>query len=237
MSNKKIIDFSIAGLSLAVLFFLSALVFSRIILKAEEVYLPDLTGKTIAEARGVLQKKDLGLVQKGSEFDDRWERGRIIRQAPAAGSKIRVTAAVQVMVSSGSRKVTVPRLEGKSMDAALPILREAGLVKGCVTQIHTPHPAGLILAQNPGPSKEVDRNTPVGFLMSQGIWEERYIMPDIIGKRLDAVRIRLEALGFNIGDIRYSYYPGLGKGIIIKQSPPNGYRIQKRNMIMLEVSR
>ena len=237
MSKKKIADFSIFGLSLAVLFFLSAVIFSRVILKAEEVVLPDLTGKTIVEARSALQKKDLALVQKGIEFNDQWERGRIIRQDPASGSKIKVTTAVQVVISSGSRRVTIPVLEGRSLEAALPLLKEAGLAKGLLTQIHTPHAAGLILAQNPPPSEEAERNSPVGFLTSQGIWEERFIMPDIIGRRADAVMARLTALDFKIGDIRYSYYPGLGKGIIIKQSPPNSYKIQKRNLITLEVSR
>ncbi len=55
-------------------------------------------------------------------------------------------------------------------------------------------------------------------------------MPDLIGRDARVVIARLHELDFKIGDIRYSYYPGLGKGVIIKQSPPNGYRIQKRNL-------
>ncbi|MGC8746939.1 MAG: PASTA domain-containing protein [Candidatus Saccharicenans sp.] len=44
-------------------------------------------------------------------------------------------------------------------------------------------------------------------------------------------------MGFKVEDIRYVYYPGLEKGIIVKQNPPSGYPIQKRNPISLEVSR
>jgi beta-lactam-binding protein with PASTA domain len=62
-------------------------------------------------------------------------------------------------------------------------------------------------------------------------------MPDLIGKNAAKVMDQLKALDFKIGDFRHTYYPGLGKGIIIKQFPPDGYRIQKRNLITLEVSR
>ncbi len=47
----------------------------------------------------------------------------------------------------------------------------------------------------------------------------------------------LQKAGFKVEDIRNVYYPGLEKGLIIRQNPPGGYPIQKRNPINLEVSR
>ena len=40
-------------------------------------------------------------------------------------------------------------------------------------------------------------------------------MPDLIGKKASPVISRLKTLEFNLGDIRYTYYPGLGKDVII----------------------
>jgi len=74
-------------------------------------------------------------------------------------------------------------------------------------------------------------------LVSQGEEEPKYIMPDLIGRKINQVVPRLQELGFKVEDIRYVYYPGLEKGIIVKQNPPGGYPIQKRNPISLEVSR
>jgi serine/threonine-protein kinase len=238
MSKKNIADIPFYILAFGILFFLSAVIFSQIILKGETVSVPDLAGKGLAEAKGLLEKKDLSLSQRGSEFNDQWPKGRIVRQVPAAGSKIRVTKVIQIFVSSGSEKVAVPALEGRSLEAALPLLRESGLFKGKLTQIHTPRfPAGKILAQRPQSEEAAERNSAVGLLVSQGDWEERYVMPDLIGKNAAKVMDQLKALDFKIGDFRYTYYPGLGKGIIIKQFPPDGYRIQRRNLITLEVSR
>jgi serine/threonine-protein kinase len=238
MSKKLLYDIAFYATLFLVVFFLSAVLVSQVILKSEAVTVPDLTGKTVAQARTELAKKDLSVAQRGSAFDDVREKGLIVRQDPAPGSRIRVTKVVQVVTSLGSEKVSVPDLQGKSLDAVLTLLRETGLIKGPLSQVHTAAlPAGRTIAQKPAPGSIVERNSPVGLLISQGRQDARYIMPDLIYRRADRVLDRLEALDFKVADIRYVYYPGLTAGIIVKQDPPNGYRIQKRNRISLEVSR
>jgi len=221
-----------------IVFFLTAIVFSQIILKGETVTVPDVTGKTVSQARTELAKKDLSVAQRGSEFNDRWERGLIIRQDPAPDSRIRVTKVVQVVTSAGSARVNVPNLEGKSLENVLTILQSGGLYKGKLTQIHTSrYPAGRVIAQKPAPDEVVERNSPVGLLLSQGAREERYIMPDLIEQRADRVIAWLRSLDFKVADIQYRYYPGRSSGFILGQFPLPGYKIQKRNLITLEVSR
>lgn len=238
MPKIELSDIVLYGLMFFILFFLSAIVFSQIILKSETVTVPELKGKTAAEARSELARKDLALVQKGFQFSDEYKKGRIILQDPAPGSKIQVNKPVRVVVSAGSETVTVPDLERSSLETVSGLLREAGLTKGAVSQIHTPrHAAGKIIAQEPAVSRTVERGAAIGLLVSMGEREERYLMPDLISKPAAAVVAALGKLDFKVGDIRYVYYPGLEPGLIIKQFPPNGYRVQKRNLIALEVSK
>jgi serine/threonine-protein kinase len=238
MAKKFLYSAALFSLLFLIVFFLSAVIFSQVLLKSEIVTVPDLTGKAVAQARSELQKKDLTLAQKGTEANDRVEKGLIVRQDPAAGSKIRVTRVVQVFTSSGSGTVSVPDLAGKTLDEALTLLQAAGLTKGKLTQVHTPRlPAGRILDQRPVQGTVVERGFPVGILLSQGDLDDLYIMPDLIGRRADGVIGSLNGWGFKVADIRYVYYPGAPAGLIVKQAPPNGYRIQKRNRISLEVSR
>ncbi len=238
MPKNLLHDIAFYAMLFFIVFFLSAVVISQVVLKGEAVTVPDLTGKTVTQARAELAKKDLSVALRGTEFDDRWEKGLIVRQDPAPGSRIRVTKLVQVVTSLGSEKVTVPDLQGKSLDNVLTLLREAGLVRGKLSQVHTPAlAAGRIIAQRPAPDSIVERNSSVGLLISQGGQERRYLMPDLIYRRADRVLARLQAWDFKVADIRYVYYPGLAPGIIVKQDPPNGFRIQKRNRISLEVSR
>jgi beta-lactam-binding protein with PASTA domain len=238
MAKKLLFNAALYSLLFLILFFLSAVIFSQVLLKSEVVTVPDVIGKPVAQARSELQKKDLTLAQRGTEPSDRVEKGLIVRQDPAAGSKIRVTRVVQVFTSSGSGTVTVPDLSSKTLDEALTLLQATGLTKGKLSQVHTPRlPAGKILDQRPAPGTLVERGFPVGILLSQGDLDGRYVMPDLIGLRADGVIGRLNGWGFKVADIRYVYYPGAAAGLIVKQEPANGYRIQKRNRISLEVSR
>ncbi|HUT08605.1 MAG TPA: PASTA domain-containing protein [Candidatus Latescibacteria bacterium] len=239
MAKKLLYNLAVSSLLFVILFFLSAVIFSQVVLKSETVTVPNLIGQTVGQARAELVKKDLPLVQKGTESSDRWEKGLIVRQDPAAGSRIRVTKAVRVTTSLGSEKVTVPDLVGKSLDEALTMLQAGSLVKGALTQVHTPRlPAGRILNQRPAPGAVVERNSRVGLLLSQGDTDDRYIMPDLlVGLVADRVINKLKVLGFKIADIRYVYYPGQPAGIIVGQSPREGFPVQKRSRISLEVSR
>jgi serine/threonine-protein kinase len=238
MSSKTLYNAAVGALLFFILFFLSAIIFSQVLLKSEVVTVPDLAGKTVAQARADLQKKDLSLAPRGTEASDRIEKGLVVRQDPAPGSRIRTTRVVQVFVSSGSGTVTVPELAEKPLEEALTLLQSAGLTRGRMTQVHTPRlPAGRVLDQRPAPGAVVERGFAVGLLLSQGGRDAAFVMPDLIESRADAVIGRLGARGFKVADIRYVYYPGAPAGLIVKQDPPSGFRVQKRNRISFEVSR
>jgi beta-lactam-binding protein with PASTA domain len=238
MSNEKLTDVAIYALIYLILFFLAADLSSQIILRGELITLPDLKGKSLEEARAELAAKKTSIAIQARQFDTRIEKGRIISQEPGPGSRVRTNRTVNVIVSEGSERVSVPRLEGRSLEFANQILKTSGLRKGRVSQIHTAqYAAGRIIAQQPPSEDVVGRNGAIDFLISQGAWEPMYIMPDLIEKKAVAVIRQLKALEFQVAEVHYSYYPGLEPGIVIKQSPVAGARILKRNQITLEVSK
>lgn len=225
-------------LALLNLFFLSALVSFQITKYGEMVTIPDLSGKTLEEARTELNKLRLQVVQSGVELHDFYELGKIIAQEPEAEKKSRLNQVVKVLVSAGKEKVTVPRLTGRTLELILPTLQESRLRKGKVSHVHTSkYAAGKIISQFPPPDHEVGVNTRINLLVSQGEAEKKYLMPDLLGKRAALVIAKLKEMDFRVGDVRRTYYPGLEPGIIINQSPKQGGRIQKRNIIALEVSK
>lgn len=238
MSIKKIFNLVLCTLIALNLFFLSSIVSYQITLSGEMVTLPDLVGYTLEEGKLDLAKKKLSIVQSGVQLHERLDRGKIIYQEPAPGSKIKANAVVKVILSAGREKVIVVKLTGTNLESVTQILRDSGLRKGKVSYIHTPkYAAGKIIAQFPLELEEVGRDSQVDFLVSQGEEEPKYLMPDLLGKRASTLIKKLKDLEFRIGDLRYSFYPGLESGIIIKQYPPQGFRVQKRNLITLEVSK
>jgi len=238
MKAKKIFNSTLYTVIFFIIFFLSTIISFRIILKGEMVTIPDLVGKTMAEAKITLAKKSLAIANKGEQYDTHWEKGRIIFQDPPSGSKVKFNKEVKVILSSGKDKVTIPRLMGKSFQLINQALKDAGIRKGKVSQVHTSdYSAGKIFAQNPQALEEVGRNFPVSLLVSQGEEEDRYLMPDLIGKNAVTIIAKLKELDFRVENVRYTYYPGLDSGIIIKQQPLHGYLIQKNYPINLEVSK
>ena len=239
MPARKILAYGQFLLGLLIVFFSSAVLSSRIIQKGEIVSVPDVSGKSLSEARSELARKKLSLQEKGVEFSDRFEQGEIISQDPPAGSKVRVNRFIRVILSGGSEMFEIPAFVGRSMEAASKVLGEIGLQRGLVSQIHTPrYAAGRIIAQDPAPGNgKVKRATPINFLVSQGDVEPKYVMPDFIYMTASSAIALLQDHGFKVANIRHSYYPGRGSGIIIGQSPPQGYAITKRSLISLEVSR
>lgn len=238
MTNEKTFRAIFYPLLFLIVFFLSALVAARVFLRGETVVVPDVVGKTAAEAREELGRKKIPVSLRGQQYDSRWPKGAIISQSPPAGGRLRVMRPVRVVISRGSEQVIVPRLINRSLEAAIPLLRDVGLTKGRVSFIHSSsYAAGRIMAQDPPADSSTQRDAPVDMLISQGEVENKYIMPDLLGRSAETVRRELTAQGFNLTYSGSSYYPGLEPGTIIRQSPPKGHAVHKRTIITVEVSK
>lgn len=218
---------------------MSAIVSSQLVLKGEVVTVPDIIGKNLEQAKTELDKKRLAVVQKGEQFDNQWEQGKIIFQDPAPGSKVRYYKAIKVIVSAGSEMVIIPRLIGKNSETIDQILNDAGLIKGKISHVHTSKfSAGRIIAQSPPAFEEAGRKARISLLVSQGGEEEKYLMPDLIGKNVEIIKTRLEEFGFKLTNIRQKYYPHLNiPGIVTNQTPRPGFPVQKNSPITLEISK
>jgi len=135
-----------------IFFFGGAVISSQIILSDEMVYVPDIAGKTIDQARQELKKRDLGLAVSGYQFSEQVDRGRIISQDPAPGSRLKVNRQIQVVVGSGSESVTVPLYAGKSsIEQSTLDLRQTRRVAGTAVADSQPAIPGR-KDNRPGPS-------------------------------------------------------------------------------------
>ncbi len=238
MPIKKLYKPVFFALLILDLFLLSAVASFRLTLAGEVVNIPNLIDKTFDEVKSELSDKKLTVVQSDYQMHPRIEKGKIIFQDPPAGKRIKLNGLVKVIVSSGKEKVSVPQLVNKMEQSINPLLREADLRKGKISHIYTPkHAAGRIVSQYPPADVEVGRESRVSILVSQGKNEDIFIMPDLLGRRAEPVIDWLENLEFRVGDTRRAPYGDLEAGIIIHQTPQQGFPIKKRTLITLEVSK
>jgi serine/threonine-protein kinase len=232
----------LASLSLMAAILIVAGVFSamtamRVAIRGKEVAVPELTGKTEAEARQILNKNGLVLRVSQSRFVPGVAEGRIAEQNPPKDIRLKTGRSVKVLVSLGEQKYPVPSLLGKSERAAKLTLAERRLKVGITDFIHTNEgEPDTVVYQSPAPETVNGTDANVNIVVSKGPLEQYYTMPDLVGQAIDSVTARAKLEGFKTGKPSFRKYPGIAPGVVTQQKPQAGYRISKNDTILLEVS-
>jgi len=222
--------------ALATTYGLFAAASMRLVLRAREVQVPDLTSRTANEATALVANVGLSLkVDDSRRIDPKIGAGRILAQEPAPGSIARKQRTVRVWLSAGLHSATVPPLTGGTERTAQLQLAQNGLALASVSEIHSQdYPSDVVVAQEP-PAKTASPN--VALLVNRGEHGARYVMPDLIGVRGDRAAEILRGRGFRVAVVGSNPYPGVAAGIVIRQSPQAGFQIAPGEPISFEVSR
>src|SRR5215207_11464685 len=110
----------------------------RVALRAQEVDVPPLVGRTVEEATAALTALGLGVrIDEGQRPDEKVPPGRIMQQDPPAGRQARRERTVKVWVSAGPRTATVPALTREVERLARMRLQQEGLDVAAVSEIRS----------------------------------------------------------------------------------------------------
>ncbi len=210
--------------------------FSRFVLgKAEEV--PDLTGKSVDEAAALAAERGLRVVVDASQaaFHEEIPAHAIRGQSPAPGMAVKAGQDLRVFLSLGPAIVRTPDLAALTPRTASLALAREGLKEGFVSAVRLPGPTGVV-AQGVVPGASTDPDTPVDVLVTRGPGDILYVMPDLIGRDFERVRLAFEARGFRLGGVREQSYEGAAAGTILRQFPLAGYPVGLRDTLSFVVA-
>jgi beta-lactam-binding protein with PASTA domain len=226
----------ILAAALAATYVLFAAASMRVALRAREVQVPNLTGRTPNEATAIAA--DLGLTLKVDDSrraDAQVPPGRVLAQDPPAGSTARRQRTLKVWLSAGRRSTVVPMLVGETERTAQLRLSQDGITVADVAEISSQTFApDVVVAQTP-PARSAAAN--VALLINRGERGASYVMPDLIGVNGDRAADILRDRGFRVAVVGSNPYPGVAAGTVIRQSPQSGFQIGPGEPISLEVSR
>jgi hypothetical protein len=127
---------------------------------------PDLVGKTVADAARMMVPLHFGIIVTGSIQDPNARVGVVLIQNPPPGRLLPMGSIIQLKVSQGSG--LVPRLRGDPVSAAAQRLESVGLRLGRVHDVEDGAPPGTVLEQYTPPGHRIDANSPVDVLVSDG---------------------------------------------------------------------
>jgi beta-lactam-binding protein with PASTA domain len=77
----------------------------------------------------------------------------------------------------------------------------------------------------------------VSLLVNRAESGGTFVMPDLIGVSADRAATILRNHGFRAAIVGSTPYPGVGPGVILRQSPQAGFQIAPGEPISIEVSR
>lgn len=142
-----------------------------------EVTIPDLRGKTIAEAEIILSQSNLRAINAGSVFDDRMPAGLVVSQRPESNRIVKVGRIISLFTSSGKRQVTVPNLLGRPLDQASEVLSNIGLNLGSVVMDFVADmDPGMVLSQDPLPGGTAEAGSTINITVSTNEANENIVI-------------------------------------------------------------
>ena len=208
------------------------------------VEVPDLTGKTEAEAKELANSLHIGVQMIGEEASNQ-EKGRISSQDIPAGTEVQEYSTLKYYISKGAQEVTIPDIDGKTGIEAQQLLEDLGLQVEIQKEYSDLDEDGYILVDpgyaysvSPEPGATAKSGDKVTLVISRGLDYGEGVeveIPSVVGLTEDEA---VTTLGkFLLIDIQQQQSADVAAGEVISQTPePYSYGNPDTTNIALVVS-
>ena len=195
---------------------------------------PDFTGKTLDEAKEMIEKAGFQLGQIDYQNSETVESGKVISQTPRAGSHQEKGTKVTLVVSQGVEQVEVPDLSNMTANEARAALQSAGLKYEAGTAEHSDKvEEGHVLRQNPAAGQKVAKNSTVTYYLSAGA--EQVTVPSVVGQLEGEATTNLQNAGFTV-TVDYQPSSDVAQGYVVSQSPNANSKAKSKSAVSIVVS-
>ena len=256
---KPFLKWALLGLGMLAVMLLSAGLTLRFALHGHEVTIPDFAGMTVGEASQAALHTGVDLNIENKFYSTTVPVGRVLSQAPAAGSRVRHGWQVRVTESLGPQQVTIPDVVGDPMQESSMEIRKMQLDLGTLAHIGAPGDAEMTLAQTPPPNAGVDQPT-VSLLLSSSVnASSAFVMPSFVGMSFGAANRAAIGLGLKVATIggvpatapepapapvvpgqavvpaapAAPVAPVVPSGVVTEQSPESGFKASRGDVVRL----
>jgi serine/threonine-protein kinase len=205
--------------------------------RSEVVTVPEIVGLPLEEARRVAASAGLELERVAARPDPAVGEGRVLSQRPPSGARTKTGRTLRVTESTGPERERVPDLTGGSLRRAQIALTARGL--HITTSARVPVegvPAGQVVVQDPPVGFEQWPGAGTSLLLSSGPPARVYVMPDLAGRTLAAVRDWAAERGLRLGRVSRIRSPGVLPDAVVSQRPLAGYPLDPSLAVTLTVA-
>jgi len=210
---------------------------------SETVTLADFKSWTPAAVQGWLDQNGLRGVPK-SDKSGAVAPGKVFKQDPPAGSKVKRGDAITYWVSSGKPQAIVPGLTGLTQAEAQAALDGVGLKLGAVTpEMSTTVPSGQVIRQDPAAGVVVAKGSAVGIVVSSGSPSpspspsaSTVSVPNVLSMDAATATSALEGAGLVV-EVKQKGGTGQPPGTVLETSPGAGTEVAVGSRVRLTIAK
>jgi serine/threonine-protein kinase len=198
------------------------------------VAVPDVLGRTPAEAAAILATANLKLAAEQGEFSEQVPAGQIMATDPRAADSMRTGGTVQATVSKGPERYEVPDLKNLTVAEATVALSAANLALGSQAQAFDEKvEKDRIVSSAPAAGTPQKPGTRVDVTVSKG--REPIEVPDVVGSPADGAEATLKDLGLKVKRSE-QFSESVARGSVISADPAAGATAYRGDRVTLVVS-
>lgn len=218
----------------------SAFAVVALLLRQEEVRVPDLTGQDIVTVIETIRQQGLQLKVDRLEAHPALPRDAVVSQVPAPGSGIKKGRMVHVVLSQGPSDTQSLKLVGENFRKADIMIRQAGFSPGPMSRVFSDRvERDIVIAQAPEAGSPLEKGGSISMLISAGKKAPQYVMPKLTGTKAEEALKIIDKIGVQYRVItRPSGDKAAGTDrIVIYQKPGAGCPVAADGAVEIVVNR
>jgi serine/threonine-protein kinase len=204
---------------------------------ADEIILPQLTGKNIIYVLETLTSMGLNAKLHGTQYDDTIPRYNIISQDPQPGATIKKGRDISIYISKGTKENNFPDLRQIPLSQALILLEKNEFKRGQISLTYSVKTQkDCVIAQYPEPFSNGLKGSLCHLLVSRGAAPLGMVMPDIKGLQIEKASAIIEKHSLGISKIISNKDLNQDSGVILSYTPEAGSHVTSATPIIIVVN-
>jgi serine/threonine-protein kinase len=181
---------------------------------------PAVVGVAQSDLGELAARSGVRFVVAGQVYSEEYAKGTVVRAEPAPERRTFRGGTVQVWISRGPERYSVPQLAGLTEAKARELIAATKLQVGSVERVYTMEVGkGRVVRSAPAAGALLRRNAPVSLVVSLG--PEPVTIPSVTGLPLDQAKAMLEPLGLTVTTSE-EYSDSVPAGAVVSQNPGPG---------------
>ncbi len=198
-----------------------------------DLTVPNLVGMQYTKAVNQYGS-EFKIVKYNTQNDNTAPAGQIMKQTPAAKTTLKKDATIDVTVSLGPKKVSVPDVTDQSQADAVSQITAAGLSDTIQNINDDSVKKGYVVKTDPTAGTSVNSGSSVTIYVSSGPSE--VTVPNVVGKSQTDATSALQAAGLTLGNVTTQTSTTVASGYVISQSRTVGASVSTGSSVDIVVS-